>query len=187
MDGLAKLAEEHEHIRELASALAQADAAGDSETARQLTQQITAEMNTIAAVEHEVVFPAVRDLTPQLAPQVDEVMEEHVIAKELLFEAATSESVARLDAPPDVALVTEAVEHMAADEKLLAAVRDATDPEGLAGISHAVEEMTAIHQIAGAEGRNLKEHEAGTYERDEGASTGADPAAKDPAIRVRNQ
>jgi hypothetical protein len=186
MDGLAKLVEDHEHLRTLASRLEQAEAAGDSELSRELTRQITAELNTVAAVEQEVVYPAVRELSPELASQVDEALHEQVIAKELLFEAATSASIAGVDTPPDVSLVTEAVEHMTNDAQLLSAVRDAADEHELATLSRAAEQRVATLDSAAAAGRDIKEQDESAGEADQGPASGAETGV-DPISFIRKQ
>lgn len=188
MDGLAKLTAEHRHICELASQLRAADAAGDAEAVRELTRRITAEMNAVAALEEEVLYPAVRDVAPELASQVDEALAEHVIAKELLFEAATSEAVAGIDDTPDVALVTEAVQHMMSEERLLEAVRTGAGAGagGLADVSEAVAERSASMEEAGAAGRALKEQDEALKDPAQVAAAAAD-LALDHSGHVRNQ
>jgi hemerythrin superfamily protein len=184
MDELSRIEEEHQKVRELATQLEAATAAGDAGAAKELTQEITAELNSLAAVEEEVLYPAAVDLAPELRPQVEQALDGHLMAKELLYAARVSEPLVG-DAPPDTELVRQAVEHHLADEGLIRNVRAAADERQLGELAQALEDKAAAVEEASAAGREIKQQEeadrAGEADRKEAVDLSS------TAARVRNQ
>jgi hypothetical protein len=183
-DGLSKLTDGHEEVREKAARLEDAAKAGDVETATGLTTEITDQLNALAAVEEEVLYPAVVEVAPDLKPQVEQVLNEHLASKELLYGVRASESMVG-DELPDTSLVTEAVQRRAADEQLIETVREKADDHQLDELAKAVEDRTAALDEANAAGRAIKQQEefdkAGEADRSEA------PDLSSAAARVRNQ
>lgn len=185
-DGLSKLSEGHEKVREKAAQLEDAAAAGDVETASELTTEITDRLNALAVVEEEVLYPAVVEVAPELKPQVDQALSEHLASKELLYGVRASESMVG-DELPDTSLVTEAVERRAADEQLIETVREKADDHQLDELARAVEDRTAAMDEANAAGRAIKQQEQEEFDKAGEADRSEAPDLSSAAARVRNQ
>jgi iron-sulfur cluster repair protein YtfE (RIC family) len=86
-DPVSTMSNEHGHARELARRLEDATERGDAAAANALAKELTDALNAHAALEEEILYPALVKVAPDLAPKVEEVLAAHAAAKSLLYEA----------------------------------------------------------------------------------------------------
>jgi hypothetical protein len=158
-DALSELAHDHDHVRELVSRLEEATGAGDNASANELAHELTNELNAHTAIEEEVFYPAVLQLAPDLRPEVEEALEEHQKAKELLFEAASGAPAVAEEAAPETGLLTKAVEHHLAEEKLFESVRRTLGVDELHHLAGSLDAKKRTMGAASVAGRATKEHD----------------------------
>lgn len=129
MDGLDLLIADHNRVRGLFARFRQAHDDEDTPAMGELAGKIFEELEVHTAIEEEIFYPAVHDLSDELAEVVDEGVQEHHVVDVLMAEAreltpGDAEWVAK------VSVLIENVEHHAEEEEteLFPPVRSATDP-----------------------------------------------------------
>ena len=128
MDGLDLLIADHNRVRGLFARFRDAHQNSDTPLMDELAGKIFEELEVHTAIEEELFYPAVHDLSEELAEVVDEGVQEHHVVDVLIGEArmlnpGDSEWVAKLT------VLMESVEHHAEEEEteLFPQVRSATD------------------------------------------------------------
>lgn len=128
MDGLDLLTADHNRLRGLFSRFRNAHENSDMSVMGEIAGRVFAELKVHTAIEEELFYPAVHDLSEELAETVDEGVQEHHVVDVLIGEArllnpGDSEWVAKLT------VLMENVEHHAEEEEteLFPLVRSATD------------------------------------------------------------
>jgi hemerythrin superfamily protein len=128
MDGLDLLIADHNRVRGLFARFTEAHENNDTPTMGKLASQIFAELEVHTAIEEQIFYPAVHDLSEELTEVVNEGVQEHHVVDVLMEEARAlkpgdAEWVAKL------MVLIENVEHHAEEEEteLFPQVRSATD------------------------------------------------------------
>lgn len=128
MDGLDVLIADHNRLRGLFTRFHAAHGDNDTPAMGELAEQIFTELEVHTAMEEQIFYPAVRDLSEELAEVVDEGVQEHHVVDVLIGEAralepSDAEWVAKLS------VLMESVEHHAEEEEteLFPPVRSATE------------------------------------------------------------
>lgn len=128
MDGLDLLTADHNRLRGLFTRFHAAHENKDTTAMGELAEQIFAELEVHTAIEEQIFYPAVHDLSEELAESVDEGVQEHHVVDVLIEEAraltsSDAEWVAKLT------VLMESVEHHAEEEEtdLFPQVRSATE------------------------------------------------------------
>lgn len=128
MDGLDLLTADHNRLRGLFTRFHAAQENNDTTAMGQLAEQIFAELEVHTAIEEQIFYPVVHDLSEELAETVDEGVQEHHVVDVLIEEARAltpfdAEWVAKLT------VLIESVEHHAEEEEtdLFLQVRSATE------------------------------------------------------------
>ncbi len=128
MDGLDLLIADHNRLRGLFARFREAHENSDPPMMDAIAGRIFEELEVHTAIEEELFYPAVHDLSEELAEVVDEGVQEHHVVDVLIGEArmlnsGDSEWVAKLT------VLMENVEHHAEEEEteLFPQVRTATD------------------------------------------------------------
>jgi hemerythrin superfamily protein len=128
MDGLDLLTADHNRLRGLFIRFHAAHENNDTTAMGELAGQIFAELEVHTAIEEQIFYPAVHDLSEELAEVVDEGVQEHHVVDVLIEEAralrpSDAEWVAKLT------VLMESVEHHAEEEEadLFPQVRSVTE------------------------------------------------------------
>jgi hemerythrin superfamily protein len=128
MDGLDLLIADHNRMRGLFTRFREAQGNDDTPTMGELASKIFEELEVHTAMEEQIFYPEVHDLSEELAEIVNEGVQEHHVVDVLIGEARTlkpgdAEWIAK------VAVLIENVEHHAEEEEteLFPQVRAATD------------------------------------------------------------
>jgi hemerythrin superfamily protein len=128
MDGLDLLTADHNRLRGLFTRFHAAHENNDTTAMGELAVQIFAKLEVHTAIEEQIFYPAVHDLSEELAVVVDEGVQEHHVVDVLIEEACAlkpsdAEWVAKLT------VLIESVEHHAEEEEteLFPQVRSATE------------------------------------------------------------
>lgn len=128
MDGLDLLIADHNRVRGLFTRFREAQGNEDTPAMGELASKIFEELEVHTAIEEQIFYPEVHDLSEELAEVVNEGVQEHHVVNVLIGEARTlkpgdAEWVAK------VAVLIENVEHHAEEEEteLFPQVRAATD------------------------------------------------------------
>ncbi|MFZ0120715.1 MAG: hemerythrin domain-containing protein [Pseudonocardiaceae bacterium] len=128
MDGLDVLTADHNRLRGLFTRFQAAHENNDITAMGELAEQIFTELEVHTAIEEQIFYPAVHDLSEELDEVVDEGVQEHHVVDVLIEEAralrpSDAEWVAKLT------VLIESVEHHAEEEEteLFPQVRSAAE------------------------------------------------------------
>ncbi len=125
VDALVLLRDDHRAAKKLFSEFSRAGS-GARKTKRKLVDRMIHELSLHSAIEETVFYPWVRDHVEGLDDEILESLEEHHVAKLLLRELEGMDPAdERFDAKTTV-LIDMTRHHIDEEEKLFAAVRDAT-------------------------------------------------------------
>lgn len=146
MDGLDLLIGDHNRVRGLFARFREAHENDDPPAMGKLADRIFEELELHTAIEEQILYPAVHDLSEELAEDVDEGVQEHHVVDVLIEEARALEP----GDPEWVAKLTvliESVEHHAEEEEteLFPQVRSATDAGTREDWGERFEAMKAEH------------------------------------------
>ena len=116
MDGLDVLTADHNRLRGLFTRFQAAHENNDITAMGELAEQIFTELEVHTAIEEQIFYPAVHDLSEELDEVVDEGVQEHHVVDVLIEEAralrpSDAEWVAKLT------VLIESVEHHAEEEE----------------------------------------------------------------------
>ncbi|MGH3768327.1 MAG: hemerythrin domain-containing protein [Pseudonocardiaceae bacterium] len=146
MDGLDLLIADHNRVRGLFARFRAAQENSDTATMGEIAEKIFDELEVHTTIEEKIFYPAVHDLSEELAEVVDEGVQEHHVVDVLIAEARTlkpgdPEWVAKLS------VLIENVEHHAEEEEteLFPPVRSATDAAARADWAEQFETMKTQH------------------------------------------
>lgn len=146
MDGLDLLTADHNRVRGLFARFRDAKQQDDLSGMGELAEQIFAELEVHTTIEEQVFYPAVHDVSDELAQVVDEGVQEHHVVDVLMEEARAlqpgeAEWVAKLS------VLIENVEHHADEEEseLFPQVRSATSAATRRGWGQRFETMKTEH------------------------------------------
>lgn len=130
MDALALLTADHNRVRGLFARFRAAQEAGDDTEAVRLARKIAFELHIHMSIEEQVFYPWVRDLSGELAREIDKSVEEHHVAQLLLVEIRRFEPD-EPEWPAKLTVLMENVEHHIDEEEtaLFPAVRSLTSPD----------------------------------------------------------
>ncbi|HEV2071660.1 MAG TPA: hemerythrin domain-containing protein [Acidimicrobiales bacterium] len=139
MDAITLLKNDHKTVEKLFKQFEKSDAS-DTDTRRQLVDQMVEELSVHASIEEQVFYPAVREDVPDAEDEVLEGLEEHHIVKWTLSELqAMDPSHERFE--PKVTVLMESVRHHVKEEEseLFPEVRKALGRKRLGQIGDALE------------------------------------------------
>jgi hemerythrin superfamily protein len=116
MNGLDLLIADHNRVRGLFARFRELQGNDDTPRMGELASRIFEELEVHTALEEQILYPAVRDLSEELAEVVNEGVQEHHVVDVLIEEARTlkpgdAEWIAK------VAVLIENVEHHAEEEE----------------------------------------------------------------------
>jgi hemerythrin superfamily protein len=144
MDGLDLLIADHNRVRGLFARFQEVHENDDTAAMGELADKIFEELEVHTAIEEQIFYPAVHDLSDELAEIIDEGVQEHHVVDVLIDEARTlkpgdAEWVAKVN------VLIENVEHHAEEEEteLFPPVRSATDAATRENWGKRFEEMKA--------------------------------------------
>jgi hemerythrin superfamily protein len=128
MDGLDLLTADHNRVRGLFARFQKAHENDATQTMGELANKIFEELEVHTAIEEQIFYPAVHDLSQQLAEVIDEGIQEHHVV-DVLIEEARALKPGDAEWVAKVAVLIENVEHHAEEEEteLFPQVRSATD------------------------------------------------------------
>jgi hemerythrin superfamily protein len=128
MDGLDLLTADHNRVRGLFTRFRKAHDKDTTQVMGELADKIFEELDMHTAIEEQIFYPAVHDLSQQLAEDVDEGFQEHHIVDVLMTEARALKP-GDVEWVAKVTVLIENVEHHAEEEEteLFPQVRSATD------------------------------------------------------------
>jgi len=128
VDGLDLLIADHNRVRGLFTRFRKAQENDDTPAMGELADQIFGELEVHTAIEEEIFYPAVHDLSEELAEVIDEGLQEHHVVDVLIKEARALEP-GDAEWMAKVAVLIENVEHHAEEEEteLFSQVRSATN------------------------------------------------------------
>lgn len=128
MDGLDLLIADHNRLRGLFARFQQAHENEDTPAMGALADQIFAELEVHTAVEEQIFYPEVHELSEELAETVDEGRQEHHVV-DVLIEEARALDPGDAEWVAKITVLIENVEHHAEEEEteLFPPVRSATD------------------------------------------------------------
>ncbi len=89
MDGLDLLIADHNRVRGLFARFRKAHKNDDTPAMGELADKIFEELEVHTAIEEQIFYPAVHDLSEELAEVVDEGVQEHHVVNVLIEEART--------------------------------------------------------------------------------------------------
>jgi hemerythrin superfamily protein len=92
VDALELLTADHNRVRGLFALYREAEEADKTDEMAALADKIVTELEVHTTIEEEIFYPAVHDMSEELAEVVDEGVEEHHVAKVLIQELATVET-----------------------------------------------------------------------------------------------
>jgi hemerythrin superfamily protein len=128
MDALDLLIADHNRVKGLFARYQEANKGTRASEAAELASTIHTELTVHTAIEEEIFYPEIHDLSPELVGTVDEGVQEHHVVKVLLGEiddlkAGSDEWVAKMT------VVIENVEHHVEEEEseMFPAVRSHSD------------------------------------------------------------
>ena len=116
MDALELLTADHNRVRGLFARYREAEEAEKADEMATLAEKIVTELEVHTTIEEEIFYPAVHDMSEELAEVVDEGVEEHHVAKVLIGELATIEAGSDQWKAKLMVLI-ENVEHHAEEEE----------------------------------------------------------------------
>src|SRR5687768_16109484 len=116
MDAFSLLIADHNRVRGLFARFKEAHEGDDATAMIELAGKIFDDLEVHTTIEEEILYPRVHDATTELGEVVDEGIQEHHVAKELMrelgqVEAASDEWVAKM------MVLIENVEHHAEEEE----------------------------------------------------------------------
>lgn len=140
MDALTLLTADHNRVRGLFTRYKAAHEAEDKATMAEVGRLIATELEVHTAIEENVFYPRVRELSDELSELVDEGTEEHHVVKVLMGE------ISELEPGDDtwsakMQVLMENVEHHAEEEEreMFPPVRRKLDDQGLAQLADRLE------------------------------------------------
>lgn len=157
-DALAELVEEHERMADLVGRLEQVPDGTDAGVAAGLVREITNQLNAHAALEEEVLYPAVLERAPELKPLVEEAIGAHEAAKDLLF-GASVEAAGGGASAASAAPLAEALDRHGLDDELVDSLRTAVAGEEVAAVAREVGARREELAAGAEEGRAQKQQE----------------------------
>ena len=116
MDALELLTADHNRVRGLFAQYREAEEAEQTEAMLAVAGKIVTELEVHTTIEEEIFYPAVHDLSEDLAEVVDEGVEEHHVAKVLIEELGSLETGSDKWKAKMMVLI-ENVEHHAEEEE----------------------------------------------------------------------
>jgi hemerythrin superfamily protein len=128
MDGLDLLIADHNRLRGLFTRFQAAHGDNDTSAMGELAEQIFAELEVHTAIEEQIFYPAVHDLSEELAEVIDEGIQEHHVV-EVLIEEARALQPSEAEWVAKLSVLIESVEHHAEEEEteLFPPVRSVTE------------------------------------------------------------
>jgi hemerythrin superfamily protein len=128
MDGLDLLIADHNRVRGLFARFREVHENDDTPAMGELADRIFEELEVHTALEEQIFYPAVHDLSGELAEVVDEGIQEHHVIDVLIAEARTLQP-GDAEWAAKVNVLIENVEHHAEEEEteLFPQVRSAVD------------------------------------------------------------
>jgi len=144
MDAIALLVKDHESVEKLFEKFEQTGPRA-MRARRTLADRIVQELSVHAAIEEQILYPAIRETLPEVEDDVLEALEEHHVAKWVLSEIdAMSADHERFEAK--VTVLIESVRHHVEEEEeeLFPKVRKAFSAEQLEQIGEALADAKKI-------------------------------------------
>ena len=83
-DAIELLVGDHRQVEQLFDLMGEARSAGDVDQQRYVAEHVVEDLSVHAVIEEEILYPAMRDALPDGEQLVEEALEEHQEAKELL-------------------------------------------------------------------------------------------------------
>lgn len=144
MDGLDLLIADHNRVRGLFARFQEAREKGETPGMSELADRIFEELEVHTAIEEQIFYPAVHDLSEELGEVVDEGVQEHHVV-DILIEEARALEPGDAEWTAKVTVLIENVEHHAEEEEteLFPLVRSATDTATRADWADRFEAMKA--------------------------------------------
>jgi hemerythrin superfamily protein len=130
MDALTLLTADHNRVRGLFERFRKAEDAKNTSKPSALADEIFTELKVHTAIEEEIFYPAMRDLSDEIGETVDEGVQEHHVVKVLMSEIQGL-SAGEDDWVAKMTVLMENVEHHAEEEEneLFPKVRSHTTAE----------------------------------------------------------
>jgi hemerythrin superfamily protein len=116
MNCLELLTADHNRVRGLFKRFKDAEEKDDTATMQEVVAKIVEELTIHTTIEEEIFYPAIKSETEEIKDTVDEGLEEHHVAKNLIAELGTVE-VGSDEWTAKVKVLIESVEHHADEEE----------------------------------------------------------------------
>ncbi|MDD9368585.1 MAG: hemerythrin domain-containing protein [Acidimicrobiales bacterium] len=116
MDAVTLLTADHNRVRGLFARFSTAEESGDTQAMAALVDEIARELEVHTDIEETVFYPWSHDLSDEIADVVDEGLQEHHVAKVLLYEILAGEPGSD-EWVAKVKVLMENVEHHASEEE----------------------------------------------------------------------